>query len=162
MDRLNREVKLKRPHRAKNKVMFHHNNAISYSSTIATAKPVDLRYEMLNHLLFPAITSFFPNTRKWLIGRRFKTDLELTSDILGALEKYYNQEGIKLQHLLTIKRDNKNKWHTLKKKFFISFLPDLSIYVHSYKIKIFKKAHTLMKMLHIELKKKTKKKGKFY
>ena len=48
LDRFDAELKKKRPHLAKKKVLFHHNNAPA-SFAIAMAKLVELRYELLSH-----------------------------------------------------------------------------------------------------------------
>jgi len=47
LDRFDVELKKKRPHLAKKKVLFHYDNA--HSSAIAMAKLVELRYELLSH-----------------------------------------------------------------------------------------------------------------
>ena len=49
LDRFDAELMKKRPYLAKKKVLFHHDNAPAHSSAIATAKLVELRYELLHH-----------------------------------------------------------------------------------------------------------------
>lgn len=110
LHQLHQEIKTKRPHLAKKKILFHHDNAPAHSSAIATTKLVELRYEILPHPpyspdLAPSDFYLFPNMKKWLGGRRFKTDLEVISETKSYFEglgKDYYKEGIKkLEHRLT-------------------------------------------------------------
>lgn len=83
LDRFDAELMKKRPHLAKKKVLFHHDNAPAHSSAIATAKLVELRYELLPHPpyspdLAPCNFFLFPNMKKWLGGKRF------TSKVRGS------------------------------------------------------------------------------
>ena len=54
LGRFEAELMKKRPHLAKKKVHFHHDNAPAHSYAIATAKLVELGYELLPH---PAYSS---------------------------------------------------------------------------------------------------------
>lgn len=110
LDQLNKEIKTKRPHLAKKKILFHHDNAPAHSSAIATAKLVELRYEVLPHPpyspdLAPSDYYLFPNMKIWLGGQRFSTNSEVISETKAYFEdlgKDYYKEGIKkLQHRLT-------------------------------------------------------------
>ena len=77
------KVKLnKRPHLAKKKVLFHHDNAPAHSSAIATAKLVELRYELLPHPPYSADLApydffLFPNMKKWMGRKRFTSKKEV-------------------------------------------------------------------------------------
>ena len=77
------------PHLTK-KMLFHHENEPAHSSAIATAKLVELRYELLPHPLYSpdlAPCDFFlcPNMKKWLGGMRFKSNEE----VIAATEVYF-------------------------------------------------------------------------
>jgi Transposase. len=43
------ELQKKQPHLAKKKVLFHHDNTPAHTSAVATAKLVELHYELLHH-----------------------------------------------------------------------------------------------------------------
>ena len=81
----------KRPHLAKKKVLFHHDNAPAHSSSaIATMKLIELRYELLPHPtyspdLVPCDFFLFPNMKKWLGGKRFTSNEEA----IAATEAYF-------------------------------------------------------------------------
>ena len=67
--RFEAELMKKRSHLAKKKVLFDHDNAPADLSAIATAKPVELRYEVLLHPLYsPDLAQcdffLFPNMKK--------------------------------------------------------------------------------------------------
>ena len=49
LQRLSEKIKEKRPHLAKKKVLFHHDNAPAHTSTIAMSKINDKRFELLPH-----------------------------------------------------------------------------------------------------------------
>ena len=73
LDRFDAILKEKRPHLAKKKVLFHHDNAPAHTSAIATAKLFDLRYEIFSHPpyssdLAPSDYFLFPNMKTWLGG----------------------------------------------------------------------------------------------
>ena len=74
---------------AKKKVLFQHDNAPAHSVAIATAKLVELRYELLPHSpyspdLTPCDFFLFPNMKKWLGGKRFTSNEE----VIAATEVY--------------------------------------------------------------------------
>lgn len=107
LDRFDAEVKSKRPHLAKKKILFHHDNAPAHSSAIATAKLVELRYEVLPHPpyspdLAPCDFFLFPNMKKWLGGKRFASNEEViaeTEAYFAEFEKSYYLDGLKkLEH----------------------------------------------------------------
>lgn len=92
---------------SKKKVLHHHDNAPAHSSSIATAKVVELRYELLPHTpyttdLAPSDFFLFPNMKKWLYGLRFSSN----SEIINATNAYFEEfekslilEGLKkLEH----------------------------------------------------------------
>ena len=104
LDRFDAELKRKRPHLAKKKVLFHHDNAPAHSSAIAIAKLVELRYELLSHPpyspdLAPCDFYLFPNMKKWLGGKRFTTNEEViaeTEAYFAEFDKSYFLNGIKM------------------------------------------------------------------
>jgi len=90
LGRFDAELIRKWPHLAKKKVLFHHDNAPVHSSAIATAKLVELRYELLPHLPYsPNLASYdfflFPNIKKWLGGKRFT----LNEELIAETEAYF-------------------------------------------------------------------------
>jgi len=100
----------KRPHLAKKKVLFHHDNAPAHSSSIATAKLVELHYELLPHPpyspdLAPCDFFLFPNIKKWLGGKRFTSNEEVidqTEAYVEEFDKSYFLDGLKnLEHRWT-------------------------------------------------------------
>lgn len=103
LDTFHGELMKKRPHLAKKKVLFHHDNAPAHSSAVATAKLVELRYEMLPHPpyspdLAPCDFFLFPNMKKWLGGKRFSSNEEViaeTDAYFSEFEKKYFIEGLK-------------------------------------------------------------------
>ena len=103
LDRFDAELKKKRPHLAKKKVLFHHDNAPAHTSAVATAKLVELRYELLPHPpyspdLAPCDFFLFPNLKKSLAGRKFASNEEVmaaTEAYFDDLEQTYFTEGLK-------------------------------------------------------------------
>lgn len=78
LQRLQQEIKAKRPHLAKKKVLFHQDNAPVHTLVIAMAKIHELKFELLPHPpyspdLAPCDFHLFPNLKKWLGGKRFMT-----------------------------------------------------------------------------------------
>lgn len=104
LDRLNDEIKKKRPHMAKKKVLFHHDNAPAHSSLKAMVKLNDLRYELLPHPpyspdLAPSDYYLFPNLKRWLQGKRFHSNEEVESETDAYFEDLgadYYLKGIKM------------------------------------------------------------------
>lgn len=103
LDRFDDALKRKRPHLIKKKVLFHHDNAPAHSSHVATAKLVELGYELLPHPpyspdLAPCDFFLFPNMKKWLGGKRFTSNEEViaeTEAYFAELDKLYYLEGLK-------------------------------------------------------------------
>ena len=101
------ELQKKRPHLAKRKVLFHHDNAPAHTSALATAILVELGYELLPHPpyspdLAPCDFFLFPNLKKSLAGQKFQSNEEViaaTEAYFADLEKTYFSEGLKkLEH----------------------------------------------------------------
>ena len=110
LGRFDAELMRKRPHLVKKKVLFHHDNAPAHSSAIATAKLVELRYELLPHPpyspdLAPCDFFLFPNMKKWLGGKRFTSNEEVidqTEAYFEEFDKSYFLDGLKkLEHRWT-------------------------------------------------------------
>ena len=77
---------------AKKKVLFQHDNAPAHSVAIATAKLVELRYELLPHPTYssdlaPCEFFLFPNMKKWLGGKRFTSN----EQVIAATEAYFGK-----------------------------------------------------------------------
>ena len=110
LGRFDAELMRKRPHLAQKKVLFHHDNAPAHSSAIATAKLVELRYELLPHPsyspdLAPCDFFLFPNMKKWLDRKRFTSNEEVidqTEAYFEEFDKSYFLDGLKkLEHRWT-------------------------------------------------------------
>lgn len=103
LDRLKEEVKQKRPHLAKKKIRYHHDNAPSHSSLIAQGKLYELGFELVPQPpyspdLAPSDFYLFPNLKRWLSGKRFYSNDELkaeTDAYFEGLPKSYYLDGIK-------------------------------------------------------------------
>lgn len=110
LDRFDTELRKKRPHLAKKKVLFHHDNAPAHTAAVAAAKLVELRYKLLPHPpyspdLAPCDFFLFPNLKKSLAGKKFLSNEEViaaTEAYFADLEKNYFLDGIKkLEHRWT-------------------------------------------------------------
>ena len=107
LDRFDTVLRRKRPHLARKKVLFHHDNAPAHSSALATAKLVELRYELLPHPpyspdLAPSDFFLFPNLKKSLAGKKFGSNEEVitaTEAYFAELDESYFLDGLKkLEH----------------------------------------------------------------
>jgi len=101
------ELQKIRPHSAKKKVLFHHNDAPAHTSALAKAKLVELGYELLPHPpyfpdLAPCDLFLIPNLKKSLAGQKSASNEEVvaaTEAYLADLEKTYFSDGLKkLEH----------------------------------------------------------------
>ena len=84
------QIAEKRPHLAKKKMLFHHDNAPAHASAVVTAKLVELGYELPPHPpyspdLAPCDFFLFPNLKKSLAGQKFK--------LMAATEAYFADLG---------------------------------------------------------------------
>ncbi|GBP03932.1 Histone-lysine N-methyltransferase SETMAR [Eumeta japonica] len=103
LNRFDVDLKQKRPHLAKKKVLFHQDNARVHTCLVTMAKIHELRYELLPHPAYsPDLAScdyyLFSNLKKWLGGKRFESNEEViteTNAYFESLEKIYYLEGIK-------------------------------------------------------------------
>ena len=107
LGRIDVELQKKRPYLAKKKVLFHHDNAQAHNSAVATAKLVELSYELLPHPpyspdLTPCDFFLFPNLKKSLAGQKFESNEEViaaTEAYFADLQKTYFSDGLKkLEH----------------------------------------------------------------
>jgi len=94
---LNDEIKKKRPHMVKKKVLYHHDNAPSHTSSKAMAKLEQLRFELVAHPpyspdLAPSDYYLFPNLKRWLQGKRFRSNEE----VIAETEAYF--EGLDVSY----------------------------------------------------------------
>ena len=81
LDRFVDEIRKKRPHLKKKKILFHDDNTPSHTSNIAQAKKHELGFESFPHPpyspdLAPSHYYLFPNLKRWLCGRRFESNEE--------------------------------------------------------------------------------------
>ncbi|XP_054729335.1 histone-lysine N-methyltransferase SETMAR-like [Anastrepha obliqua] len=104
LDRLNDETKKQRPHLAKKKVLFHQGNAPAHKSTIVMAKLHELHYKLLPHPpyfpdLAPSDYWLFPNLKRWLQGKIFRSNEEVeweTNSYFEGLSIDHFSKGIKM------------------------------------------------------------------
>ena len=104
LDKLNDEIKKKRPHMAKKKVLYHHDNAPSHTSLKAMVKLDQLRFELVAHPpyspdLAPSNYYLFPNLKRWLQGKRFTSNEEViaeTEAYFEGLDVSYYRKGIEM------------------------------------------------------------------
>lgn len=103
LTRFDAKLKETRPHLARKKVLFHHDNAPAHSSGIVAAKIHQLGYELLPHPpyspdLAPCDYFLFPNLKVWLGGKRFSSNDDVISQTKGYFEEFegsYFLEGLK-------------------------------------------------------------------
>ncbi|EGI69773.1 Mariner Mos1 transposase, partial [Acromyrmex echinatior] len=77
-------------------------NASAHSSAVATAKLVELHYELLPHPpyspdLAPCDFFLFPNLKKWLGGKKFTSNEQViaeTEAYFAEFDKSYFSEGL--------------------------------------------------------------------
>ena len=104
LDKLNDEIKQKRPHMVKKKVLYHHDNAPSHTSLKAMIKLDQLRFELVAHPpyspdLAPSNYYLFPNLKRWLQGKRFTSNEEViaeTEAYFEGLDVSYYRKGIEM------------------------------------------------------------------
>ena len=122
LGRFDAELQKKRPHLAKKKMLFHHDNAPTHASAVATAKLIELGYELLPHPpyspdLAPCDLFLFPNSKKSLAGPKFESNEEIiaaTEAYSENLQKTCFTDGLKkLEHrwvkCIELKGDNVEK-----------------------------------------------------
>lgn len=104
LDKLNDEIKHKRPHLAKKKVLYHQDNAPSHTSLKAMAKLDQLRFQLVAHPpyspdLAPSDYYLFPNLKRWLQGKRFRSNEEVISEVeayFADMDVSYYRKGIEM------------------------------------------------------------------
>ena len=102
LGRLVEEIRKKRPHLKKKKIIFYDDNAPSYTLNIAQAKMHELCFKSLSHSLHspdldPSDYYLLPNLQRWLCGRRCESNEEAkweTEGYFGGFNKSYYLEGI--------------------------------------------------------------------
>ena len=103
LDRLNSEIKEKRPGMARKQVLFHQDNAPAHTSAISMAKIHELHYKLIPHPpyspdLAPSDFFLFPNMKNWLAGKKFLSNdavIDAVNDYFGSLDKLFFTEGMK-------------------------------------------------------------------
>lgn len=110
LDRLIVKIREKRPGLAKKKILYHHDNAPVHTSGVASQKLTELKFQIVDHPpyspdLAPSDYHLFPNLKKFLAGKRFRSDEEVKVAVNGyfeSLEENHFREGIeKLEHRWT-------------------------------------------------------------
>lgn len=94
LDRFDVEIKAKRPHLARKKILYHQDNAPSHSAHLTTNKLNELRYEVLAHPpyspdLAPSDYFLFPRLKIWLCGKRFYSNEEVELET----NRYFEELG---------------------------------------------------------------------
>ncbi|XP_023217030.1 histone-lysine N-methyltransferase SETMAR-like [Centruroides sculpturatus] len=103
LHRLSEEIKEKRPHLKKKKILFHQDNARVHTCAVSMAKITELKFELLPHPpyspdLAPSDFFLFPNLKKWLGGQRFTSNemvIAQTNAYFEDLPKSYFLDGLK-------------------------------------------------------------------
>lgn len=103
LSRLSYEIKAKRPHLKKKKILLHQDNARVHTCTVSMAKIMELKFELLPHPpyspdLAPSDFFLFPNLKKWLGGQRFMSDDEVitkTEEYFEGFSSSYYLDGIR-------------------------------------------------------------------
>ena len=106
LGRFDADLEKKRPHLAKKKVLFHHDNEPAHTSAVATAKLVESGYELLTHPPYsPDLATcdffLFSNLKKSLAGQKFESNevIAATEAYFADLQKTYFLDGLKkLEH----------------------------------------------------------------
>ncbi|XP_011066981.1 PREDICTED: histone-lysine N-methyltransferase SETMAR-like [Acromyrmex echinatior] len=104
LDKLNDEIKKKRPHMAKKKVLYHHASAPLNTSLKAMVKLNQLRFELVAHPpyspdLTPSDYYLFPKFKRWFRGKRFTSNEEViaeTEAYFEGLDVSYYRKGIEM------------------------------------------------------------------
>ena len=88
-------------------MLFHRDNTPAHTSAVATAKSVELGYELLPHPPYspdfaPCAFFLFPNLKKSLAGQKFESNMEViaaTEAHFSDLQKTCFSDGLKkLEH----------------------------------------------------------------
>jgi histone-lysine N-methyltransferase SETMAR len=85
LDHMKTELQEKRPQLAHKKILFHHDNAPAHTYRAVAAKLMELGFQLVPHPpyspdLAPSDYYLFPNTKKWLAGRRFYSNEEVIAE----------------------------------------------------------------------------------
>ena len=103
LHRMNEEIKIKRPHLQKKKIVFHQDNTQAHTCVASMAKIMELKFELLPHPqyspdLAPSDYFLSPNLKKWLCGQHFTSKEEVitqTDAYFADLPKSYFLDGLK-------------------------------------------------------------------
>ena len=101
---LKAEIKTKRPHLAKKKILFHQDNASIHTCAVAMAKLHELRFELIPHPpyspdLAPSDFFLFPSLKKWLGGRKFSSNVAVEAAVnnyFSGLDESHFSDGMKV------------------------------------------------------------------
>ena len=107
LDRFNEDLKTKRPHLAKKKVLFHQDNARVHTCVVSMSKFHELRYELLSHPAYspdPSDYFLFLNLKKWLGGKRFHSN----NEIISQTNTYF--EDLEISYFLEGKQKLEKRW----------------------------------------------------
>ena len=104
LERLEEEIRRKRPHLLKKKCIFLQDNAPAHKSINAMAKINEFRFELLSHPPYsPDLESrdfyLFQNLKRWLQEQRFSSNEEVKWETDGYFESFnksYYKKGIEM------------------------------------------------------------------
>ena len=104
MNRFDAVIKANRPHLAREKILFHQDNALAHKAVKTMTKLTELKYESLPHPpYFPDLAScdyyLFPNLKSWLTGKRVYSNEEVITETNAYFEELsadYYKKGIEL------------------------------------------------------------------
>lgn len=90
LDRLDKNIREKRPGLRKKKILFHQDNARVHTSVVTMAKFSELKYDLVEHPpyspdLAPSDFHLFRNLKQFLRGKRFSSDEE----VVAAVDQYF-------------------------------------------------------------------------
>ncbi|XP_011865157.1 PREDICTED: histone-lysine N-methyltransferase SETMAR-like, partial [Vollenhovia emeryi] len=91
LDKLKATIKEKRPHLVKKKILFHQDNTRVHTCMVAMSKLNELKFELLPHPpyspdLAPSDFFLFPNLKKFLGGKKYKSNAEVEN----AVNQYFS------------------------------------------------------------------------
>ena len=101
LHRLSKEIKKKRSHLKKKKILFHQDKAQVHTCTVSISKIMELKFKLLQHPsyskdLVPSDFFLFSNLKKWL--QQFTSNEEIiakTDAYREDLPKSYFLDGLK-------------------------------------------------------------------
>jgi [histone H3]-lysine36 N-dimethyltransferase SETMAR len=97
LERLNDEIKKKRLHLKKKRVLFHQDNTLCHKSIKTMAKFHELGYELQPHPPYSSDLALFADLKRMLVGKKFIPNEEVIAETEACFEtksKSYYKNGI--------------------------------------------------------------------